>query len=260
MTAAPAAVLWDVDGTLAETERDGHRVAFNLAFETEGLAWRWDPERYGELLRVAGGRERLLFDMETRPDAPRSARDRLALVERLHQRKTAHYTALVRQGAIGLRDGVRPLLQECRAHGVTLGIATTTTRANIEALLSTQLGSDWPRWFAVIVAGEDVRHKKPDPEVYHLALAELGISPGEALALEDSPDGARAALAAGVPVVVTRSAYFSEAPPAGVAAEGPGLQVRAGWTPAPERSSTATGIGFEDLRRWWAAATTPQEK
>lgn len=259
MTRAPAAVLWDVDGTLAETERDGHRVAFNLAFETEGLPWRWDPERYGDLLRVAGGRERLLFDMETRPDAPKSAKERLSLVERLHQRKTAHYTALVRQGAIGMREGVRPLLHECLAQGARLGIATTTSRSNIEALLSTQLGSDWTRWFEVIVAGEDVRRKKPDPEVYHLALAALAIPPGEALAIEDSPDGARAAIAAGVPVVVTRSAYFSDAPPAGVAAEGPGLQLRTGWTPAPERSSSATGIGFEDLRRWWAAATTHQE-
>lgn len=260
MSRALAAVLWDVDGTLAETERDGHRVAFNLAFETEGLPWRWDVERYGELLRVAGGRERLQFDMETRHDAPKSPKERQALVERLHQRKTAHYTALVRQGAIGLRDGVRPLLQECRGQGVTLGIATTTSRANIEALLSTQLGSDWPRWFQVIVAGEDVRHKKPDPEVYHRALAELGIGPLEALALEDSPDGAQAAMAAGVPVVITRSAYFSGPAPAGAAAEGPGLHVRTGWRPSPGVSGTATGIGFEDLRRWWTAATTHQEK
>ncbi|HMV33525.1 MAG TPA: haloacid dehalogenase-like hydrolase, partial [Gemmatimonadales bacterium] len=139
------AVLWDVDGTLAETERDGHRVAFNRAFEAAGLPWRWDVERYGVLLDVAGGRERLLHDMTTRDDAPTGPEARLALARELHARKNAIYAELVGGGRVPLRAGVRALLEECRAAGVALGIVTTTSRANVDALLSGHLGPAWAR-------------------------------------------------------------------------------------------------------------------
>ena len=120
------AVLWDVDGTLAETERDGHRVAFNLAFEDLGLAWRWEPARYGELLHVTGGRERLLYDMVSRTDSPALAGEREALAQALHIRKNQRYAELVRSARLPLRDGVLSLMHECHERGVRMAIATTT--------------------------------------------------------------------------------------------------------------------------------------
>lgn len=123
------ALIWDVDGTLAETERDGHRVAFNGAFAAAGLPWRWSVARYGELLATTGGFERLLRDMAERADAPRTAAEREALARELHRRKNAAYAALVARGEIALRPGVRRLMHEARAAGARLAIATTTGRA-----------------------------------------------------------------------------------------------------------------------------------
>jgi HAD superfamily hydrolase (TIGR01509 family) len=251
------ALLWDVDGTLAETERDGHRVAFNHAFEAVGLPWRWDEAYYGELLRVAGGRERLLHDMMSRSDAPASAGEREALARDLHRRKNAYYAELVRAGALPLRDGVLALMHECRERGVRMGIATTTSRTNLETLLHVQLGRDWRGWFSALVCGEDVQRKKPDPEVYLLALRQLGIAPLEAVALEDSPGGVAAARAADIPVVVTLSAYFADATIEGAVAIGPGLHDRRGWRPA--LSSSAPGparVGLDDIEGWCAQMDT----
>lgn len=245
------AILWDVDGTLAETEREGHRVAFNEAFAELGLPWRWDVAHYGELLKVAGGRERLLHDMAARPDAPASPEARVELAGRVHQRKTVAYTAMVRAGRIPLRPGVRELLEECRAAGLRLGIATTTTRANVEALLEATVG---PGWFEVMVTGEDTARKKPDPAVYRQALAALRLAPAEALAVEDSPDGVRAARGAGLPVIVTDSAYFAGAPLEGAAARGPSFDNRMGWLPVPVPPG-AGPVRLDDLRRWWAPAS-----
>lgn len=247
------ALLWDVDGTLAETERDGHRVAFNLAFEACGLPWRWDEARYGELLRITGGRERLLSDMAARSDAPVLAGEREALARTLHAKKNKFYADLVRGAQLPLRDGVLGLLQQCRSRGVMLGIATTTSRSNVEALLGVHLGEGWADWFQVMVCGEDVQVKKPDPEVYLLALDALRISPLEAVALEDSPGGVAAARAAGIPVVVTLSSYFSDATIEGAIAIGPGLHERAGWRPAlPWRSEAEAHVGVDDIQYWHA--------
>ena len=176
------AVLWDVDGTLAETERDGHRVAFNLAFEACGVPWRWDEAHYGELLRVTGGRERLMHDMNSRSDAPSFA-ERDALARALHTKKNAYYAELVQGGGIPLRPGVLALMQQCRERGVRMGVATTTSRSNLDALLRVHLGERWAEQFAVTVCGEDVQRKKPDPEVYLAALRALDIGPLEAVAI-----------------------------------------------------------------------------
>lgn len=249
-----AALLWDVDGTLAETERDGHRVAFNRAFEACGLPWRWDERGYGTLLRVSGGFERLLHDMANRPDAPASPAGRAALARAIHARKNACYAELVLSGAIPLRPGVAALMRECRAHGLAMGITTTTSRANVAALLGMHCGPRWHEQFPVVVCGEDVERKKPDPEVYARAVTALGVRPQQALAIEDSPDGAAAARAAGVPVVVARSAYFADARIDGAIAVGPGLDVRAGWQPALQPSDDARQtIGLSDLQAWWRA-------
>lgn len=250
-------LLWDVDGTLAETERDGHRVAFNRAFEACGLPWRWNEARYGELLRITGGRERLLHDLQTRHDAPVLADERSALVASVHQKKNAIYADLVRDAGIPLRPGVMHLLRQCREQGVHMGIATTTSRVNVDALLRVHLGAQWADWFAVVVCGEDVQHKKPDPEVYRLALHALGIGALECVAIEDSPGGVAAARAADIPVVVTQSAYFASATIEGAVAIGPGLGDRSGWRPALRAPSAAgEGVDLDDIRAWCSQMET----
>ncbi len=248
------ALLWDVDGTLAETERDGHRVAFNLAFEAFGLPWRWDEDGYGVLLNVTGGRERLLHDMARRPDAPATAGERERLARALHQRKNAIYGELVRDGGIPLREGVMPLLRECREQDVRLAITTTTSRANVEALLQAHEGTRWRDRFDAVVCGEDTPRKKPDPQAHLQTLKALAMNPRDALAIEDSPPGAAAARGAGIDVVVTRSHYFDAARIEGALAIGPGLHQRRGWQPAAQDLPGDTPIDLAQLRSWFEAA------
>jgi HAD superfamily hydrolase (TIGR01509 family) len=244
------ALLWDVDGTLAETERDGHRIAFNQAFEAFGVPWRWDLELYGQLLAVTGGRERLLHDMARRSEAPVLPAEREALARAVHQRKNQLYAEIVQAGGVTLRPGVAELLDECRTRGVRLAITTTTSRANVEALLRANLGASWAGWFEALVCGEDVRAKKPDPEVYTIALQRLGVGPLQCLALEDSPGGVAAARGADVPVLVTRSAYFANATIEGAVAIGPGLEARRGWHPALPGANGPGRVTLDDLAEW----------
>jgi HAD superfamily hydrolase (TIGR01509 family) len=253
MTNRLRALLWDVDGTLAETERDGHRVAFNRAFEALGLPWRWDEARYGELLAVTGGRERLMHDMTSRSDAPVLAGEREALARELHELKNGFYAEIIEGGQIALRGGVPAVMQQCRERGVRMAIATTTSRSNVDALLRRHLGRQWTEAFAAIVCGEDVQRKKPDPEVYQRALRALGVGPLEAVAIEDSPGGVAAARGADVPVMVTTSAYFDHSTIEGAIAIGPGLDRREGWRPAPRPAARpAEPIGLEDIEAWAA--------
>ncbi len=245
------ALIWDVDGTLAETERDGHRVAFNAAFEAVGVPWRWTEQRYGELLRVTGGVERMLHDMATQPDAPASAQEREQLARRLHKDKNERYARIVAAGGIALRGGVRELLNECTAAGVPMAIATTTSRSNVDALLTAHLGAQWEKRFACVVCAEDAPSKKPDPLAYRIALQRLGLRADQTLAIEDSPAGVQACLSAQVPVIVTRSVYFADAPTAGALAVGPGLHSAEGWHPAANGAGDL--IGLAQLRRWHAA-------
>ncbi|MEP6502995.1 MAG: HAD-IA family hydrolase [Betaproteobacteria bacterium] len=249
------AVLWDVDGTIAETERDGHRVAFNRAFVACGLPWHWSEERYGCLLAITGGRERLLRDMCDRPDAPQGAEQREALARRVHEAKNSIYPDLLRQVRLPLRDGVMHLMTQCRSRGVRMGIATTTSRACVTALLQLHLGDQWRDWFQALVCGEDVQRKKPDPQVYVRALRELRASPSEVVAIEDSPAGAAAARAADLAVVLTRSSYFQHDDIHGAVAVGPGLHQRRGWEPGVETCGLSNGqIGLADIDHWVSAA------
>lgn len=246
------AILWDVDGTLAETERDGHRVAFNQAFEAAGLSWRWSVERYGELLQITGGRERILHDMAVRKDAPVLAGEREQLARDLHARKNALYASLLTRLQVALRPGVRGLMEQARREGLQQAIVTTTSRVNVEALLGLQFGASWRERFAAVVCGEDVRDKKPHPEAYESCLRQLAIGPLEAVAIEDSPGGVAAARAAHVPVVVARSAYFVSATIDGAIAIGPGLHTCRGWQPRCAFAGEDGPITLDHLRDWRA--------
>lgn len=197
------ALLWDVDGTLADTERDGHRVAFNIAFDEAGHAREWDVPTYGELLAVTGGKERIRHDIE-RGDMPEMPYEKIA---ELHARKTTHYQELIAEGRIPLRPGVRRLLEEAYAAGVTLGVATTTTPSALDALIEHSLGSEWFDRFAILAAGDIVPAKKPAPDIYLHAMQALGVSPEETLAMEDSENGWQAAKAAALRCVVTVNDY-----------------------------------------------------
>ena len=201
------ALIFDVDGTLAQTERDGHRVAFNRAFADAGLDWYWDEARYGELLAVTGGKERMLRHWRDVDPQAAAVPDAAARIAALQQAKTAHYLALVHGGAVRLRPGVARLLHEARAAGLRLAIATTTTPANVDALLRATLHPDAPGWFDCIGAGDVVPRKKPDPGIYHWVLERLGVDAAQCLAFEDSANGLRAARAAGLRTVVTRNDY-----------------------------------------------------
>ncbi len=192
------ALIFDVDGTLADTERDGHRPAFNAAFEEAGLDWFWDPGRYTELLAVTGGKERIRHFIESEGIRLDPTLDPEDLVARLHRAKTRHYLAMLRAGAIPLRPGVLRLLREARLAGIRLAIATTTTPENVAELLDHSGEPGLRDWFEVIAAGDVVPRKKPAPDIFLLALAELGLDATECVAVEDSDNGVRAALAAGL--------------------------------------------------------------
>lgn len=196
-------ILWDVDGTLADTERDGHRVAFNMAFEEAGHARAWDVPTYGELLEVTGGKERIRFDIE-RGDMHEMPFEEIA---GLHARKTVHYQTLIAEGRIPLRPGVRRLLEEAYEAGITLGVATTTTPAALDALIEHSLGKEWFGRFSVLAAGDIVPAKKPAPDIYTYAMEQLGVSPANTIALEDSENGWKSASAAGLKCVVTVNDY-----------------------------------------------------
>ena len=242
------AVLWDVDGTLAETERDGHLVAFNAAFEELDIPWRWSEQRYGELLRVAGGFERLLFDMESQPQAPFAVEERRALAQRIHVRKNLRYVELNAGGVLPLRAGVRKLFDECAAEGLRMAIVTTTSHSNVQALLAAQVGTDWESRFAAVVCAEDAPVKKPDPQAYRVVLERLHLRAEQTVAIEDSAMGLAAATAAGIPVVVTRSRYFPDDPVSGALAVGPSLGTRAGWSPGLDGKPGR--VGLADIRHW----------
>ncbi len=199
------ALIFDVDGTLAETE-EAHRAAFNDAFAAAGLDWRWDRERYAELLHVGGGRERLrhFIDNAMPASAPQWDDERIAT---LHADKTARYQRMIAEDGLPLRPGVLRLMEEARQAGLALALATTTSRSNVDMLLTKSFPDGARAWFAAIAAGEDATHKKPAPDVYEVVLERLEVPARDCVAVEDARIGLEAAVAAGLPTLVTPSTY-----------------------------------------------------
>lgn len=198
------ALIFDVDGTLADTE-EVHRNAFNEAFRQHGLDWTWSRPQYAHLLSITGGKERMRSHIDSLPLGVRAHRELTGKIAALHKTKTEIYASMVMAGGVSLRDGVERLIDEAARANVQLAIASTTTLANIETLLRTTLGPYSLQRFAVIGAGDLVRHKKPSPEIYRIVLRELDCSARDCVAIEDSSNGLTAAKAAGLFTVVTPS-------------------------------------------------------
>jgi HAD superfamily hydrolase (TIGR01509 family) len=202
------ALIFDVDGTLADTE-SAHLAAFNQAFAEFGLDWCWDEALYTDLLDIAGGKERLVHYWRTTQPQLREV-DGMAMqdaVNRLHELKTAAYEAAVNGGAASLRPGVLRLMDEALAQGLRLAIATTTSPVNIAALLRRALGPDWRHNFVAIGDASNAPLKKPHPQVYLNMLAALQLAPAACLAFEDSSNGLQAASAAGLATIITPTRY-----------------------------------------------------
>jgi beta-phosphoglucomutase-like phosphatase (HAD superfamily) len=196
------ALIFDVDGTLADTE-EAHRHAFNQAFEHHRIGWQWDRDTYRDLLKITGGKERLAAYL-ARQDLSAAEQRRLReLLPLVHQEKTACYSRFVAAGGLTLRPGVARLCDEALAAGRRLAIASTTTAVNVDRLLQSAFGERGLDMFSVIVCGDQVRAKKPAPDIYRLALEHLGVQPDGAVAFEDSVNGLRSAHGAGVWTVVT---------------------------------------------------------
>jgi HAD superfamily hydrolase (TIGR01509 family) len=200
------ALLFDVDGTLADTE-EIHRHAFNVAFAGAGLDWVWSRSLYSKLLGVTGGKERIRHFIETyKPTFSRPV-DLDAYIADLHAVKTREYIRFLAEEKIPLRPGVKRLLRESMAEGLRLGIATTTSPENIAALLEHSIEPGASAWFDVIAAGNVVPNKKPAPDIFQYALEELGLAATECLAIEDSQNGLQSASQAGLPTFVTVNQY-----------------------------------------------------
>ncbi|MDO9542216.1 MAG: HAD family hydrolase [Kiritimatiellia bacterium] len=209
------ALIFDCDGVLADTERDGHRVAFNRAFTQQGYKFQWDEALYGKLLKIAGGKERMryYFDRHGWPD---DAEDRDTLIAQLHKSKTEHFMKILESGQIPLRSGVARLVDEAVSSGISLAICSTSNEKAVNLLVEKLLGRKRKEAFAAILAGDVVKRKKPDPEIYLLAAQKLGVNPADCVVVEDSRNGLLAAKAAGMKCVITKNGYtenedFSEA-------------------------------------------------
>ncbi len=203
------AILFDVDGTLSETE-ETHRISFNRAFAVHGLSWNWSQSDYRKLLDVSGGKERIRFFLSTHTDDVLRINDVEQFIRSIHETKTAIYTQLVSDGAAELRPGIRELIAETTRLGIRRAIATTTSLPNVEALLAAAFGRGGMGLFETVCAGDSVAEKKPAPDVYLAVLEKMNLRPEECIALEDSRNGLLAATAAGIPTLVTPGIYTND--------------------------------------------------
>ena len=236
------ALIFDVDGTLADTEMT-HLAAFNHAFAEMGMGWHWDVALYTQLLGISGGKERIkAYWMSQAPDLTDiTGHGMQHTINRLHDIKTAAYEQAVNDGAVELREGVLPLLSQASAAGLRLAIATTTSPVNIAALLRQAIGLDWNHYFVVIEDASTAQRKKPDPLVYQQTLARLGLPASDCMAFEDSHNGLQAAMGAALPTVITPTAFTADHDFEGALRVLPSLQ----------------GVGMAQLKEWHASAAQP---
>ncbi len=202
------ALIFDCDGVLVDTERDGHRVAFNQAFAELGIHCEWSVERYGELLLTAGGKERMRRHFDE-AGWPSEFPDRDGLINRIHRLKTDLFMSLISAGALPLRPGIQRIVDEAMAAGVTLAVCSTSNERAVQAVVDVMLGPERSAKISVF-AGDVVAAKKPAPDIYNLAATTLGLSPKSCVVIEDSNNGLRAAKAAGMRCIVTVSSYTGE--------------------------------------------------
>jgi HAD superfamily hydrolase (TIGR01509 family) len=200
------ALIFDVDGTLANTERDAHLLAFNQAFKEFDINWFWDNDLYHELLKITGGKERIRYYIQDYLQdfvIPSEFVDLADLAVKLHKKKTDNFINIINSSNLKLRTGIKRLLKEAHAKGLRLAIATTTSFENVEAIIDNTMGRAWLDNFEVIGAGDMVKHKKPAPDIYIYVLDKMGLNPNEAIAFEDSENGILAANDAGIKSVIT---------------------------------------------------------
>jgi len=199
------AVFFDQDGVIIDTERDGHRVSFNMTFKEFGFSDAWSVEYYHELLQIAGGKERMKHHAQTKGfSKPIPAEELDELVKAMHKRKTALFVELIETGKLPLRPGIHRFMKEAMAAGLKIAVCTTSNEQAAKAITGKIL-SDIK--FELVLAGDVVEKKKPDPEIYNLALSKLGLKPDEVMVVEDSKNGVKASKAAGIQTIVTTNHY-----------------------------------------------------
>ena len=203
------ALIFDCDGVIAETESDGHRVAFNTVFNEENLGIKWDIETYGEKLKIAGGKERMR-SVFTASEFTKNVGDIDEYIKKLHKRKTDIYMELIEQGKLPGRQGVKGLVEEAHQKGIKLAIGSSSNERGVNLLSRRVFGEQVYGYFEVILAGDVVSHKKPDPEIYVLAADKLAVNPEECCVVEDTGNGVKSAKAAGMKCIVTRSQYSKD--------------------------------------------------
>ena len=197
------ALIFDVDGTLATTESDGHLRAFNEAFKLLNLGWHWDNATYSELLHISGGKERIAHFIEHFQPSGQDLGGEIDIAK-IHQLKTDIFVGYVAQGCVSIRTGVARLVDEAIECGLRLAIATTTSMQNVEAILA---GGGLSSKFELIAAGDVVQNKKPAGDIYQFVLDEMGLSANECIVFEDSAVGFASASSVGIKTVVTLSEY-----------------------------------------------------
>ncbi|MGV8966460.1 MAG: HAD-IA family hydrolase [Cellulomonas sp.] len=207
------ALIFDCDGVLADTERDGHLPAFNETFAEVGIGVRWSDEDYARYVKIGGGKERMASlltpEFVAREGLPRDAEGQKSMIAVWHRLKTARYTAKVAAGELPARPGIARLVEEAAAAGWLLAVASTSAEPSVRAVLEHTVGSERAAEFSVF-AGDAAAKKKPAPDIYLLALRGLGVAAQDAIVIEDSANGLSAALAAGLATVITVSTYTAE--------------------------------------------------
>lgn len=202
------ALIFDCDGVLVDTERDGHRVAFNAAFKAIGWKTEWSVERYGELLTTAGGKERMRRHFDEN-GWPVLETERDSAIASLHKLKTDLFKELIESGALPLRPGIARIVDEAIAAKLKIAVCSTSNERAVQAVVDKMLGAKRSKHIKVF-AGDIVAKKKPDPAIYTLAAHDLGLDAKKCVVVEDSNNGLRAAKSAGMNCIVTMSSYTAD--------------------------------------------------